>query len=179
MRFIKDFNSYVLNEEAGYGNDYFVEKKVDKSMCYYFKVGKGENETGLIFNIGKFSRSSVISDSEKSYGVIHIEQIDANDLDDYLVNDSEYKSREEKKFEVSNDVLNGAFEILGKAMDDYLRKNPKVDKFYDEILENIVMDPDDYLDFIRPYINRWSDGRWTIQSGSSKNVLIYTKTSHE
>ena len=52
MKFIKNFPSYIINEEAGYGNDYFVDKKEEKTQCYYFKVGEAEAETGLIFKIG-------------------------------------------------------------------------------------------------------------------------------
>ena len=38
MKFIKNFPSYTINEEAGYGNDYFVDKKEEKTQCYYFKI---------------------------------------------------------------------------------------------------------------------------------------------
>jgi hypothetical protein len=178
MKFIKNFPSYTINEEAGYGNDYFVDKKEEKTQCYYFKVGEAEAETGLIFKIGKFSESSVISETEKSYGVVHIEQIDANDLDDYLVNDSEFRSREDEKFTLSKDLLNQAFEIYKRALDNYLEKNPKVTKIYDEILENLEMELEEYTDFITPVISAWSKRRWNIQPGSSDKCLIYTKTAH-
>jgi len=178
MKFIKDFPSYAMNEEAGYGNDYFVDKKEEKTQCYYFKVGESEAETGLIFKIGKFSESTVISETEKSYGVVHIEQMDANDLDDYLVNDSEYRSREGEKFALPKDLLNQAFEIYKRALDNYLEKNPKVTKIYDEILENLEMGIEEYTEFIKPIVSAWSEGRWSIQPGSSSKCLIYTKTAH-
>jgi hypothetical protein len=57
MRFIKDFKNYRINEEAGYGNDYFVDQKVEKSQYYFFKVGEGDNEIGVIVKIGKFAKS--------------------------------------------------------------------------------------------------------------------------
>jgi hypothetical protein len=178
MKYIKNFTSYLVNEEAGYGNDYFVDKKIDKSKYYFFKVGEGEEETGIIIKIGKFSKEGVISDSEKSYCVTHIEQISTNDLDDYLVNDSEYQSNEDVKFSLSSDLLNQTFKIYKKTLDDYLEKNPKVTKIYDEILENLDMNPEEYKDFISSVIRSWSKKRWKIQEGASQNVLIYTKTAH-
>lgn len=178
MKFIKSFSNLPINEEAGYGNDYFVDKKEEKTQCYYFKVGEAENETGLIFKIGKFSETSVISETEKSYAVVHIEQIDPDDLDDYLVNDSEYKSREDEKFSLTPDLMNQAFEIYKRSLDNYLDKNPKVTKIYDEVLENLEMGLDEYTEFITPVISSWSKKRWSIQPGSSKTCLIYTKVSH-
>ena len=100
-------------------------------------------------------------------------------MDDYLVNDSEYRSREDEGFSLSNEVLSQAFFIITKSMDNYLQKNPKVTKFYDEILENLGMDREEYSDFISPRIRTWSRGRWKIQEGNSEKSLIYTKTSHE
>jgi hypothetical protein len=178
MKYIKNFTSYLINEKSGYGNDYFVDKKIDKSKYYFFKVGEGEEETGIIIKIGKFSKESVISDAEKSYCVVHIEQLSPNDMDDYLVNDSEYQSNEDVKFSLSSDLLNQTFKIYKKTLDDYLEKNPKVTKIYDEILENLDMTTEDYKDFISSVIRSWSKKRWKIQEGASQNVLIYTKTSH-
>jgi hypothetical protein len=179
MKFIKDFKNYKLNEDAGYGNDYFVDQKVGKSQYYFFKIGEGEDETGLIIKIGKFAKSTVISESERSYGVIHIESITPEDMDDYLVNDSEYRSEEDQTFAIAPDLLNQAFAIVQKAMDNYLEKNPKVTKFYDEMLENLDMSSEEYTSFVTPKIEGWSEGRWSVQSGATQNVLIYMKTSHE
>lgn len=183
MKFLKRFDGYnnqpAINEEAGYGNDYFVDEKVEKSQYYFFKIGEGEEEIGLILKIGKFSKSGVISENEKNYGVIHIEQINPDDMDDYLVNDSEYMSREDEVFSIPNETLSQAFVIITKALDSYLEKNPKVTKIYDEMLENLDMSHEEYLDFISPKIRVWSKGRWKIQEGTSDKVVIYTKVSHE
>lgn len=184
MKFLEKFNTYKkeehpINEDAGYGNDYFVDEKVEKSQYYFFKVEDRGEETGLILKIGKFSKSEVISENEKNYCVLHFESISPDDMDDYLVNDSEYMSKEDEVFSLPLDVLNQAFVIVTKALDTYLEKNPKVTKIYDEILENLDMTREEYTEFISPKIKAWSRGRWKIQEGSSEKVLIYTKASHE
>jgi hypothetical protein len=100
-------------------------------------------------------------------------------MDDYLVNDSEYRSREDEKFSIPEDLLGQTFSIIEKAMDNYLEKNPKVTKFYDEMLENLEMSPEEYMTFVTSKIESWSEGRWSVQTGATQNVLIYMKTSHE
>jgi len=66
MKFINKFGDHFpkpankLNEDAGYGNDYFADEKVEKSQHYFFKIGEGNDEVGLILKIGKFSKSGVI-----------------------------------------------------------------------------------------------------------------------
>ena len=102
MKFLTDFKNFSLNEdeEAGYGNDYFVDKKIGKNYNYYFKInesGDGE-ERGIVFKVGKFSKSELIEDAEKSYCVVSIEEMAPNDMDDYLVNEVEYESDTDKTF---------------------------------------------------------------------------------
>ena len=179
MKFIKDFNGYILNEHAGYGNDYFVDEKHEKSQYYFFKAGDGDDEQGIILKIGKFSKDDIISDSENSYGVIQMEPINHDDMDDYLVNDRGYQPREDDRFSLPDSIRSQVFEIVTKAMEDYLQKNPKVTKFYDEILDNLEMSSEDYKTFATSIISEWSKGTWSIQDGSSKNSLIYMKTSHD
>jgi len=41
------------------------------------------------------------------------------------------------------------------------------------------MTPEEYTTFVTPKIEEWSEGRWSVQSGATQNVLIYMKTSHE
>ena len=38
MDFLKYFTEF-LNENDGFGNSYFHEKKIDKDYCYFFKTG--------------------------------------------------------------------------------------------------------------------------------------------
>lgn len=185
MKFLIDFKKFSVNEsedeEAGYGNDYFVDKKNGKNYNYYFKInesGDGE-ERGIVFKVGKFSKSELINDAEKSYGVISIEEMAPNDMDDYLVNDVEYESDTEKTFSLGEEEMNETFDILGKVLDNYLSKNPKVTKIYDEILENLEMDLEEYSKYVDSFLNRWSKGRWKSQEGSTAKTIIYTKTAHE
>lgn len=183
MKFLIDFKKFSLNEdeESGYGNDYFVDKKNGKNYNYYFKVnesGDGE-ERGIVFKVGKFSKSEIINEAEKSYCVLSIEEMAPNDMDDYLVNDVEYESDSEKTFSLNDEEMNETFDILEKVLDNYLTRNPKVTKIYDEILENLDMDSDEYSEYIVSFLKRWSKGRWSSQGGSNSKSIIYTKTAHE
>ena len=177
MNHIKDFKSFSINEEAGYGNESFVVRKEAKTYSYYYKIGEGEEEIGIIFKVGKFSRSSIVSESENSYGVIHLEKIDTKDLDDILVNDKDYQNNEEQKFSMNPTLVSQAYDIGIKCLDDYLEKNPKVIKLYDEILENLDNDHQSYYDMVKNKLSNWSNNIWDLQEGNNDKVLIYTKSS--
>lgn len=178
MEFLKYFNSY-LNESEGFGNSYFQVKKMDKAYYYFFKIGdQSDKERGFIIKAGKFSKNNVISAAESSYAVLSIEEMDPNDMDAYLVNESPYKSKEDDKFTLTNDELNKIYQILGKIWDDYLQKNPKVVNIYDEFLENLDMDKKEYLNFSSNNISIWTKGRWKPQNSGDSGDILYTKSSH-
>lgn len=180
MEFLKYFKDYIINENEGFGNSYFHEKKIDKSCCYFFKIGdQTEKERGIIIKVGKFSKNDIISDAEGVYGVISIEEISTDDMDSFLVDKAPYKSREEDKISLTIEELTKISEILEKILDDYLQKNPKVVKLYDELLENIEMDSTEYANFMINTISIWSKGRWNAQEGSNSKSLVYTKLSHD
>lgn len=178
MDFLKYFNQYI-NENEGIGKMPFHVEKSDKAYDYYFKISDvSENERGFRIRIGKFSKTDIIEGAQTNYGVINIEEIDPMDLDSYLVDEIPYKSNEDKKIEISLDELTKISEILGKILDDYLEKNPKVSKLYDEMLENIDMGAEEYSNFAQNTISIWSKGRWNTQEGASKKTIIYTKLAH-
>jgi type I site-specific restriction-modification system R (restriction) subunit len=178
MNYIKSFDSFSINEKAGYGNDYFVVKKQGKVYSYYFKAGEDEEETGIVVTIGKFSRGSVIGEAENSYGVIHMEKISHDDLDDILVNDIDRQEDDSVTFSLSDYILDESYDIIIKCLEDYLDKNPKVVKFYDEILENLEMEHEEYSGIVKNKLNEWSDGVWNVQDGASDKIIIYTKASY-
>jgi hypothetical protein len=179
MEFLKYFNDYIVNENEGFGNSYFHEKKIDKSNCYFFKIGdQTEKERGIIIKIGKFSKNDIISDNESSYGVLSIEEIPTDDMDSFLVDKAPYKSREEEKISLTIEELTKISDILEKILYDYLQKNPKVVKIFDECLENIEMDASEYTNFITNTVSVWSKGRWSAQQGNGSKSIVYSKLSH-
>lgn len=180
MEFLKYFKDYLLNEKEGIGNNYFHVKKMDKSYDYFFKIGEQtDEERAFIIKIGKFSKSDIINDAETSYAVLSIEELDPSDMDAFLIDDAPFKSREDAKISITMEELSKISEILEKALDDYLEKNPKVTKIYDEFLENLEIGTEEYINYTKNTISLWSRGRWNTQEGGSSRSIIHTKLAHD
>jgi len=179
MKHIRIYEEYDPIFEDGFGKDYFQIEKVEKSLHYFFKTGEGDLARGFICKIGKFSSSSVIEEAENTYGVITIEEMNPNTMDDHLVNDAEYKTRADESFSLTDDELNKVLDITSQAIKDYLSKNPKVNKIYDECLNNIDMSPDSYKSIVFSRMDDWSHGQWSHQDGSNNKTILFSKRDHE
>ena len=100
-------------------------------------------------------------------------------MDDYLVKDSDYKSREDDEFELRKGEFNRFYKIVGECIKDYLQSNPKVSTLYDEIPLNVQIDLRDYIDTTRILMDDWSYGKWGSQEGASDRTIVYTRRNHE
>jgi len=178
MQHIKLFEQF-LNEKDGYGRDFFVKEKDGKVSKYFFKIDGEDQAKGFIVSIGKLSRETSIDDAENSYGVISVEPIKVSIMDDYLVNETDYKSRENDEFRLTKSEFMRFYNIVGECIKDYLQSNPKVSKFYDEILLNLEMGRDDYMDKCDVLMDEWSYNKWSIQEGPDKRTLVYTRRDHD
>lgn len=178
MRHIKLFEQFLL-EEDGFGRDFFVKKKDGKVSRYYFKIEGEDEDHGLVVNIGKLSRGSSIDEAENSYCVISVEPIKISVLDDYLVKETDYKSREDDDFDLTKSEFMRFYRILGEAIKDYLQNNPKVSKIYDEIPLNLNIDLSEYKDRVTSLMDEWSYEKWSLQNGSEKRTLLFTRRDHD
>ena len=167
-----------LNED-GYGRDYFVRKKEGKVYNYFFKIEGEEGELGFIVSLGKLSRNMTIESAENSYAVISVQPMSPNIMDDYLVSDSDYRSRENDSFELTKSEFMRFYKIVGESIKDYLQNNPKVSTIYDEIPLNLEMDFKDYMSGAKNLMDNWSYNKWSIQEGPSQKIVIYKRRDHE
>jgi hypothetical protein len=178
MRHIKLFEQFLL-EEDGFGRDFFVKKKDGKVSRYYFKIEGEDKDHGFVVNIGKLSRGSSIDEAENSYCVISVEPIKTSVLDDYLVKETDYKSREDEDFDLTKSEFMRFYKILSEAIKDYLQNNPKVSKIYDEIPLNLNIDLSEYKDRVTSLMDEWSYEKWSLQDGSEERTLLFTRRDHD
>jgi hypothetical protein len=143
-----------LNED-GYGRDYFIRKKDGKVYNYFFKIEGEEDELGFIVSLGKLSRNITIESAENSYAVISVQPMSTNIMDDYLVSDSDFRSREDESFSLSKSEFMRFYKIVGEAIKDYLQNNPKVSTIYDEIPLNLEKDLKDYMSGAKVLMDTW------------------------
>ena len=178
MKYLKLFEQFLM-EEDGFGRDFFIKKKDGKVSKYFFKIEGEDDDLGFVVNIGKLSRGASIDEAENSYCVISIEPIKVSVLDDYLVKDSDYKSREDDNFDLTKSEFMRLYRIMGEAIKDYLQNNPKVSKIYDEIPMNVNIDLSEYEDRVRSLMDEWSYEKWSIQEGPEELTLLYTRRDHD
>lgn len=167
-----------LNED-GYGKNYFYPEKREKSIFYYFKINEGDDQRGFILKISKNCVLTTPEGSENSYACLRIEPISVATMDDHLVNDASYKPREDDMIEFSSDEeFPSVYKIVSKAIEDYIQKNPKVTRIYDEMLMNLSISRKKYKSIIGSMMNEWSYEKWTMQDGPERNLIIFQKRDH-
>jgi hypothetical protein len=177
MKHIKLFENF-LNED-GYGRDFFVKKKDGKLSQYFFKIEGEEDDLGFVVCLGKLSRNITIESTENSYAVLSVEPIGESVMDDFLVKDSDFKSREDDQFTLTKSEYMRFYKIVGECIKDYLQSNPKVSIIYDEIPLNLDMDFEDYSDKVKSLMDEWSYSKWSSQDGATKKTLIYSRRDHD
>jgi len=177
MKHIKLFEHF-LNED-GYGRDFFVKEKAGKLMQYFFKIEGEEDDLGFVVSLGKLSRNTNIESAENSYAVLSVEPIKEAVMDDYLVKDSDFKSREDDVFTLTKSEFMRFYKIAGECIKDYLQSNPKVTFIYDEMPLNIDMDFDDYKSNVKSLMDSWSYNKWSLQEGSVNKTLVYSRRDHD
>lgn len=177
MKHIKLFENF-LNED-GYGRDFFVKKKLGKIAQYFFKIEGETDELGFLVTLGKLSRNISIDSAENSYAVLSVEPMKISIMDDFLVNDSDYKSREDEQFKLSKSEFLRFYNIIGECIKDYLQSNPKVSIIYDEIPLNFRSNLKNYFEIVKSLMNQWSYSKWSSQEGSTNKTLIYSRRNHD
>jgi hypothetical protein len=182
MKHIQVFENFGTSiNEDGYGRDYFFRKKDGKTYNYYYKISSEEDGESLCFvlGIGKLSRNITIEDAENSYCVLNIQKISESVMDDFLVNDSDYKDKEDEEFKLTESELMRFYDIVGECIKDYLKNSPKVSRIYDQMGLNIDINFTQYKNVTKSLMDGWSYGKWAIQSDISERTLIYTKRDHD
>jgi len=71
------------------------------------------------------------------------------------------------------------YKIVGECIKDYLQNNPKVSIIYDQIMLNLEKETEEYKDAVKNLMSGWSYGKWSLQDGSSSNIVMYSRRDHE
>lgn len=179
MQHLKLYEQF-LNED-GFGRADFIKKKNGKLNQYYFKIKKEDDDGHVCFvlGIGKLSRNTNIEQAENSYAVLSVEPIKENIMDDFLVKDSDYRSREDETFPLTRSEFLRFYKIVGECIKDYLQSNPKISTIYDELPLNVEMDIEEYLVLVKSMLDSWSYKKWGVQGGPENKILLYTKRNHD
>ena len=174
MKNLKEFREFV-NESDGFGTSAFLLKKEKDQYNYFFNLEEKKDDKGFHMIIGKYSEKEVISGSKNSYCVLGLYRISDDLIDDIAVDKAEIPSSNNEKFKADENETSRILECVAKCLLDYLEKNSKVSRIYDEIQETLYFKgKGTYLEYMKSVIGPVI-GDWSIQDGSDKNSVLISR----
>lgn len=176
MKNLLNFDNWKnVNEADGFGTSPFLLKKEKDQYNYFFNLEGKKGEKGFHLIIGKYSEKEVISGSKNSYCVLGLYQISEDLIADIAVDKSEIPSSNNERFKSDENETSRILECVSKCVLDYLEKNSKVSRIYDEIQETLFFKgKGSYLEYMKSILGPVI-GDWAIQEGSDKNSVLISR----
>jgi hypothetical protein len=176
MKNLLNFRNWeFVNEADGFGTSPFLLKKEKDQYNYFFNLEDKKEEKGFHLIIGKYSEKEVISGSKNSYCVLGLYQISEDLIADIAVDKSDIPSSNNERFKCDENETSRILECVSKCLLDYLEKNSKVSRIYDEIQETLFFKgKGSYLEYMKSVIGPVI-GDWAIQEGSDKNSVLISR----
>jgi len=184
MKRISNFNEFKImsrdgiNESDGFGTSPFLLKKVSDIYHYFFSIEKekGGESNGYHFVIGKYSDVEVIEGAKNSYCVLTLNQISHELIEDIAVDKEEIPGINDVKFEATGNDVARLMESCSRCLTNYLELNPKVNRIYDEIQQNLEFKGDGtYIEFMKSIVISYLGEKWSVQEGASKKSVLISR----
>lgn len=172
MKYLKLFEDFLYEQDDGFGElDFFFSKEGD-THNYFFKLSSKEEQRGFVVSIGKHSRFSKPTEAKGEYGVIFVTELEQEELDQAILDKGKFEGNE-NKIEMDNNELVRFLDILIKIMSDYLKKNSKIFKFYDEIQDKLKNK--EYFDKLKVALEDFEGGIWKTQEIEKERDILIQK----
>lgn len=171
--FIEFYNA-SLNERDGFGTYPFLLKKEGDIYFYLFQLElESGGQKGFMVSLGKYSKYENLEGPKNSHAVISVNEISTEIIEDVAIDKEEIPEFNEEKFTLKDNNLSRFFEQISKCLANYLNKNSKVVRIFDEMQDNI--DIEDYQDYFRSIVLASLGKEWSMQEGAQKEVLIISR----
>lgn len=150
--------SLVTEGEAGYGDQPFFFAKNGDAGNYFFKM----DEKGLVLTIGKFSKFTQPTEQKTDYGVLALTELPMEALDQAVMDGGKFEPNA-NPIELADAQISRALDHIAVCINDYVQKNPSVNKFYDELQSTVKHT--DYDNKLALSITKWPGGTeaWKLQ----------------
>jgi hypothetical protein len=80
------------------------------------------------------------------------------------------------KFKASGNEVSRIMEYASKCLNSYLESNPKVNRIYDEIQDNLEFEgKGEYIEFMKSIIISYLGENWSVQQGSTKKSVLISR----
>jgi hypothetical protein len=174
LKKFQDFVNSQINESDGFGTYPFLLKK-EGDLYYYFYQLELENggQKGFMLVVGKYSKYETLEGPKNSHAVLNINEISPEIIEDIAINKEDIPEINEEKFSLSDNNLSRFMEQISKCLDNYLNKNPKVVRIFDEMSDNLEIE--NYEEYFRSIVLSNLGKDWSMQDGSTKEVFIISR----
>jgi hypothetical protein len=155
----------------------FDDENALMSSCFFnIEDEDGKGEKGFHFIIGKYSNSEVIDGPKNSYCVLKLNEISHELIEDIAVEKEEVPLPNAMKFKAGGNEVSRIMEYASKCLNSYLESNPKVNRIYDEIQDNLEFEgKGEYIEFMKSIIISYLGENWSVQQGSTKKSVLISR----
>jgi hypothetical protein len=174
LKKFQDFVSSKINESDGFGTYPFLLKK-EGDLYFYFYQLELENggQKGFMLVVGKYSKYETLEGPKNSHAVLNINEISPEIIEDIAINKEDIPEINEEKFSLDGNNLSRFMEQVSKCLDNYLNKNPKVVRIFDEMSGNLEIE--NYEEYFRSIVLPNLGKDWSMQQGSTKEVFVISR----
>lgn len=175
---IQNFTDFIkkskINEGDGFGTFPFLLIKSGDIYNYLFQLELENGEQkGFMVVIGKYSKYESAEGPKNSYAVININEISPEIIEDIAIKKSDIPDLNDQKFELKDNNLSRFLEKISKSVINYLERNPKVVRIFDEMQDNL--DIENYEDMVKSVLLSFLGPEWSMQEGSHKGTFIFSR----
>jgi hypothetical protein len=175
---INGTDSKTIHESDGFGTSPFLLVKNGDIYNYFFNIEneKGGEEKGFHFIVGKYSNNEVIDGPKNSYCVLALNEISQELIEDIAVEKEDVPQPNTMKFKAGGNEVSRIMEYASKCLSSYLESNPKINRIYDEIQDNLEFDgKGEYIEFMKSIVLSYLGSNWSVQQGSTKKSVLISR----
>lgn len=175
---ISEIDSSTIHESDGFGTSPFLLVKNGDLYNYFFNIEneEGGEEKGFHFIVGKYSNNEVIDGPKNSYCVLTLNEISQELIEDIAVEKEEVPQPNTMKFKAGGNEVSRIMEYCSKCLSSYLESNPKINRIYDEIQDNLEFNgKGEYIEFMKSIVLSYLGSNWSVQEGSSKKSVLISR----
>jgi len=168
-----EFNN-LINEGDGFGTLPFLFRRDGDIFYYFFQLEREKGgQDGYSFMVGKYSEYENLEGPKNSHAVLNVNKIGSEIIEDIAINKESLPEYNKEKFKLEGNDLSRFFEQIGKCLNNYLEKNPKVVRMVDEMHDNL--DINDYAEYAKSMLLSFLGPEWSMQDGSHKGIFILNR----
>ena len=170
---VLSFINYVLNEKFGNESFFLIKNGDTNNYCFKIEGEKGDKgDRGFVFTVNKSHTVSSHEGDDNEYCVLHIMEINPDDLDQAVVDKGKFDINKNNIDAKESDLVR-ILSVVADCMNNYLEQNSSVEKIYDEM--QLTLKVQKYEDLMQVSFDKWPGTSWNIQEVEPGKLNLITK----